>query len=261
MVVQPPRPARFEPNRRVALTTTLAALHRASGAGARRIRRDYRPNSPRICAAAQCGGEAVLRPALGLFGKDAPVATAQFKALCAGTLAVPCEPEPTFDAMTMERLRARLSPVEAVRRPQAEPATYDGSQIWRVIQGRRVDAGAVRGKYALRDLPPTPPSERRAQALRGRLALGAPRPAPSTLGSRRAPTPPRTPTTSSSAAWSTGWYARAGRLARRQGRGDDGAERPRRGLAREVVRVRKHGSVLLAAQALKKVTPARAAVL
>ena len=42
---------------------------------------------------------------------------------------------------------------------QAEPATYDGSQIWRVIQGRRVDAGAVRGKFALRDPPPTPPTE------------------------------------------------------------------------------------------------------
>ena len=35
-----------------------------------------------------------FRLTLGLFGKDAPVATAQFKALCAGTLAVPCEPEP-----------------------------------------------------------------------------------------------------------------------------------------------------------------------
>ena len=161
MVLQPPRPALLEPSRRAALASTLAALCTVrpwpalaeSGEITDRIRLEF---------AQQLNAEEkqYFRLTLGLFGKDAPVATAQFKALCAGTLAVPCEPEPTFDAMTMERAaRSTLAVWKQCVASQAEPATYDGSQIWRVIQGRRVDAGAVRGKFALRDPPPTPPSE------------------------------------------------------------------------------------------------------
>ena len=161
MVLQPPRPALLEPSRRAALATTLAALCSVrpwpalaeSGEITDRIRLEF---------AQQLNAEEkqYFRLTLGLFGKDAPVATAQFKALCAGTLAVPCEPEPTFDAMTMERAaRSTLAVWKQCVASQAEPATYDGSQIWRVIQGRRVDAGAVRGKFALRDPPPTPPTE------------------------------------------------------------------------------------------------------
>ena len=94
MVLQPPRPALLEPNRRAALATTLAALCAVrpwpalaeSGEITDRIRLEF---------AQQLNAEEkqYFRLTLGLFGKDAPVATAQFKALCAGTLAVPCEPE------------------------------------------------------------------------------------------------------------------------------------------------------------------------
>ena len=98
---------------------------------------------------------------IGLFGSEAPDSVAAFKQLVAGSYSAPCT-EDTDDgsAMEMERSKSsRKAQYKQCRAGESEPVAYAGSTVWRIVQGSRIDAGAVRGKWALRRPPMTPAGE------------------------------------------------------------------------------------------------------
>ena len=97
---------------------------------------------------------------IGLFGKEAPDAVAIFRAACAGQLASPCPTEVDTSTEVMERSKqSKKAALKACLGYEAEPVTYAYSQVWSIQRGRRVDAGAVQGKFAMRVAPVTPRTE------------------------------------------------------------------------------------------------------
>lgn len=101
----------------------------------------------------------VKRIAIGLFGDEAPVATRVFTALIAGTLDVPCSPEKDTSTSLQREALTKRGVMRACLANEDIPVGYSGSQIWRIVQGRRIDFGQVQGKFALREAPTTPLSE------------------------------------------------------------------------------------------------------
>ena len=99
---------------------------------------------------------------VGLFGKDAPQSVSAFKALVAGTYAAPCQEYVDDDPSGMGIERSKQSTKAQYKQcaaGAAEPVTYSGSGVWRIVQGSRIDAGAIKGKFALRVPPQTPVGE------------------------------------------------------------------------------------------------------
>lgn len=99
---------------------------------------------------------------IGLFGSDAPDSVAAFKQLVAGSYMAPCTQEDEDDggAMEMERSKSsRKAQYKQCRAGEGEPVAYAGSGVWRIVSGSRIDAGALRGKWALRRPPMTPADE------------------------------------------------------------------------------------------------------
>ena len=101
-----------------------------------------------------------LAMTIGLFGKEAPDAVAAFRDACAGKLAVPCPSEVDLTLEVMERSKqSKKAALKACLGYEAEPVTYAYSQVWSIQRGRRIDAGAVQGKFAMRVPPVTPSTE------------------------------------------------------------------------------------------------------
>ena len=97
---------------------------------------------------------------IGLFGKDAPQAVSAFKATCAGELAVPCPAEVDVSGEVMERSKqSKKAALRACLGSEGAPVSYAYSTIWSIQRGKRIDAGQVQGKYALRLAPSIPPNE------------------------------------------------------------------------------------------------------
>ena len=102
----------------------------------------------------------VLPCVIGLFGKDAPTAVRTFRQLCAGTLQAPCPVDVDLSSEVMERTKqAKKAALRACQGAEGTPVSYAYSQVWSIQRGRRIDAGQVQGKFALREAPTTPASE------------------------------------------------------------------------------------------------------
>ena len=102
----------------------------------------------------------VLPLTFGLYGADAPQSVAVFKSLCAGTLNVPCLKQDKSDDPLLQRSQlTRDSVYKACEGAVGVPVSYVSSQVWRIVQGKAIDAGQVSGKWALRAAPATPPNE------------------------------------------------------------------------------------------------------
>jgi len=101
----------------------------------------------------------LLQVNIGLFGVDAPTAVGTFKELASSTLRVPCQDLPDDPEMIARQELSRRNAYKTCEGAVSEPVTYRYSQVWRVLDGRRVDGGAVQGKFALRKPPSTPTTE------------------------------------------------------------------------------------------------------
>jgi cyclophilin family peptidyl-prolyl cis-trans isomerase len=97
---------------------------------------------------------------VGLFGKEAPQAVAAFKSACAGKLDVPCPTDvDTTEELTERGKQSKKAALKACLGSASEPLSYSYSQVWSIQRGKRIGAGAVQGKFALRKAPVTPLSE------------------------------------------------------------------------------------------------------
>ena len=102
----------------------------------------------------------VLRVRLGLFGDDAPESVRIFKQLLEGTLRAPCRRDESSDDEMVARSALTKKGVYKQCDAGAErPVSLAQSQVWRIVQGKRIDAGAVKGVFAMRLPPSTPPDE------------------------------------------------------------------------------------------------------
>lgn len=102
----------------------------------------------------------VLLLTVGLFGREAPESVEVFKRLATGKLIVGCSEPPEAEANSVQR--ATLSTKSVYKQcvgSESVPVTYSGSLVWRIVQGKRVDAGQVKGIFALRQAPQTSLSE------------------------------------------------------------------------------------------------------
>lgn len=94
---------------------------------------------------------------IGLYGKVAPVSTGVFRSIAAGTLDAPCTPV-LMNAKDRSSLTKR-SIARQCEKDSESAVSYDGSQVWRILKGRRVDFGQLAGRYASRVAPVTPVTE------------------------------------------------------------------------------------------------------
>lgn len=102
----------------------------------------------------------VLPLTIGLFGNDAPQSVAAFLATARGALSAKCkEPIGVEDELMARGKLAKKGTYKSCVAVEDEPVTYAYSQVWSIQRGRRVDAGALQGKFALREAPITPPAE------------------------------------------------------------------------------------------------------
>jgi cyclophilin family peptidyl-prolyl cis-trans isomerase len=131
----------------------------------------------------------VLPLTIGLFGNDAPQAVTAFRAACAGQLYAPCPEEADISGEVMERgKQSKKAALRSCFGSASEPVSYAFSQVWsyallealqpclsaprrlltrhysrparrRIQKGKRIGAGAVQGKFAMRVAPTTPSSE------------------------------------------------------------------------------------------------------
>lgn len=102
----------------------------------------------------------VLPVTIGLFGKDAPQAAEIFKLLCSSGLQTPCPTDVDLKDELMERTKqAKKAAYKGCLASETVPITYAYSTIWSIQSGKRIDCGAVQGKFALRVPPATPFTE------------------------------------------------------------------------------------------------------
>ena len=81
-------------------------------------------------------------------------AVATFRALAAGTQAARCDRAYGGGQAVVEK--ERLETARVLKRcvsAEETPLTYDGSTVWRVVPGKRIDCGALSSKYAAREPP------------------------------------------------------------------------------------------------------------
>lgn len=94
------------------------------------------------------GGPVVI----GLFGNDAPGPASILKRLASEEgYATPCRPK-AVRALQREQLEANKV-YNACVAAVDEGVTYDSSAVWRVDRDKRVDAGAVQGRFTAREFP------------------------------------------------------------------------------------------------------------
>lgn len=92
------------------------------------------------------------RIVIGLFGKDAPYCTQQFKQLVSAQgLPAPCRPraERTLQKEQLEANKVYKNCLEG----QAQGVSLRYSTIWRIVPNERIDVGAVTGKFVAREYP------------------------------------------------------------------------------------------------------------
>ena len=105
--------------------------------------------------------ESVTLPVtIGLFGRDAPSAVSSFKAACTSALVAPCPTEVDLSSEVMERSKqSKKAALRVCQGSESLPVSYAYSTVWSIQRGKRIDAGQVQGKFALRLAPVTPLSE------------------------------------------------------------------------------------------------------
>ena len=97
---------------------------------------------------------------IGLFGKDAPSSVETFKKAAAGQLDVKCPASADLSNEVMARGKlSKKATLKGCLGNEFEPVSYAYSQIWSIENGKRINAGAVQGKFALRIAPTAPTSE------------------------------------------------------------------------------------------------------
>lgn len=105
---------------------------------------------------------ATQRIVIGLFGKEAPESTKKLLQLVddspQGGLPSACKPK---EERVLQREQLEANKVyNSCMENQDKGVNYDYAQIWRVLQGERIDFGSVAGKYVAR----VPPNWSEAQA-------------------------------------------------------------------------------------------------
>ena len=106
------------------------------------------------------GAQQSLPMTIGLFGNDAPQAVRTFKAACAGKLDAPCPSDVDTSQELMERSKqSKKAAYKSCLGSAGEPVSYAYSQVWSIQGGKRINAGAVQGKFALREAPKTAVTE------------------------------------------------------------------------------------------------------
>ena len=97
----------------------------------------------------------IKRIVIGLFGKEAPQSTQKLKQLVDdspnGGLPSACKPKEER-VLQREQLEANKVYNSCIEN-QEKGVNYDYAQIWRVLQGERIDFGSVAGKYVARVSP------------------------------------------------------------------------------------------------------------
>ena len=92
------------------------------------------------------------RITIGLFGKNAPKSTSIIKQLVSKSIGykTSCKPLPTR-LLEREQLEANKVYNNCMANEQEYGVTYENSSVWRVQKDKRIDAGAVVGKYLSRE--------------------------------------------------------------------------------------------------------------
>mmetsp|Transcript_118511 Transcript_118511/g.340304 ORF Transcript_118511/g.340304 Transcript_118511/m.340304 type:complete len:357 (-) Transcript_118511:41-1111(-) len=110
------------------------------------------PSSSSEGNSASSASATTKRIVIGLFGKDAPQSVEKLKKLVSDEgLPAPCKPreERAFQREQLEANKVYNSCIEG----QDKGVNYDYAQIWRVIQGERIDFGSVAGRFVAREYP------------------------------------------------------------------------------------------------------------
>jgi cyclophilin family peptidyl-prolyl cis-trans isomerase len=81
-------------------------------------------------------------------------AVALFAALCAGSLAAPCDRTIGQSAVLAREKLEKNKALQSCLAAEGQPLSYDGATVWRVVPGQRIDAGALASAYNLRLGPP-----------------------------------------------------------------------------------------------------------
>ena len=91
------------------------------------------------------------RIVIGLFGKDAPSSTTRLKQLVSTGLPAPCKPkeERMLQREQLEANKVYNSCIDG----EDKGVNYEYSQIWRILEGERIDFGSVSGKFIAREFP------------------------------------------------------------------------------------------------------------
>jgi len=97
---------------------------------------------------------------IGLFGKDAPQSVAAFRDTCAGKFLAPCPSDVDTSQEVMERSKqSKKAAYRASLGSASEPVSYAYSQVWSIQRNKRINAGALQGKFVQRIPPATDPGE------------------------------------------------------------------------------------------------------
>ena len=92
------------------------------------------------------------RIVIGLFGKEAPESVRKLKSLMSRNglpAACKAKEERVLQREQLEANKVYNSCIEG----QEKGVTYDYAQIWRIVQGERIDFGSVAGKFVAREYP------------------------------------------------------------------------------------------------------------
>ena len=107
-------------------------------------------------------GGGTKRIIIGLYGKEAPQSAGKLKQLF-GSSGLPtlCKPK---EERSLQREQLEANKVyNSCMDGQDKGVTYDYAQIWRVIQGERIDFGSVAGRFIAREYPTWEEKETRIQ--------------------------------------------------------------------------------------------------
>jgi cyclophilin family peptidyl-prolyl cis-trans isomerase len=92
------------------------------------------------------------RVVIGLFGSEAPQSVDKIKKLMSAKgLPAPCKPR---EERLLQREQLEANKVfNSCTEGQDKGVNYDYASIWRIIQGERIDVGAVAGRFVARESP------------------------------------------------------------------------------------------------------------
>ena len=98
-------------------------------------------------------GSTTSRIVIGLFGKDAPQPVSALKGLCSSDgLPAKCKPRETR-MLQKEQLEVNKVYNSCVENEDTTGVNYDYATVWRIDKGRRIDLGAVAGRFVARINP------------------------------------------------------------------------------------------------------------